>query len=124
MTAKLIAVVDDDESVRSALTAALQAEGLQAIGFDSAESFLSFRPLADVGCLITDLTMPGMSGIELQSKLLLERYLIPVIFMTAHNVPELRKQAIAAGAIAFLEKPFDDAFLLDTVRKIVEHGAS
>jgi FixJ family two-component response regulator len=118
--ALLVAVVDDDESVRSALTAALQSIGLKALGFNSAESFLTSERLTDIGCLITDLKMPGMSGLELQAKLRSEGYQFPIVFMTAHGLPEARAQAVAGGATAFLDKPFDDTSLLETVRKIIE----
>ena len=117
---QLVAVVDDDESVRSALIPALQSAGMHAFGFSSAESFMGFDRLPEVGCLITDLKMPGMSGLELQAKLRRDGYLIPIVFMTAHSVPEARSQAMAAGAIAFLVKPFDGNFLLETVRKIMQ----
>jgi FixJ family two-component response regulator len=117
-----VAVVDDDESVRSALIPALRSVGLEAFGFDSAESFLGFGRLPEVGCLITDVKMPGMSGLELQAKLRREGYLIPIVFMTAYSVPADRAQAMAAGAIAFLDKPFDDNFLLETVRRVIRCG--
>ena len=91
--AQFVAVVDDDESVRSALTAALQSVGLNAFGFNSAESFLSSGRLPEVGCLITDLKMPGLSGLELQAKLRRDNYCFPIVFMTAHGVPEARAQA-------------------------------
>jgi FixJ family two-component response regulator len=118
--AQLVAVVDDDESVRWALTAALHSIGLHAFGFNSAESLVDVDRLPEVGCLITDLKMPGMSGLELQAKLCRDGYRIPTVFMTAHGVADARSQAMAAGAIAFLDKPFDDNFLLETVRKIIE----
>jgi FixJ family two-component response regulator len=120
VAAQLVAVVDDDESVRSALTAALQSVGLYAVGFDSAESFMDSGRPPEVGCLITDLKMAGMSGLELQAKLRNDGYRIPTVFMTAHGVPEARSQAMAGGAIAFLDKPFDADFLLETVRNILE----
>lgn len=116
---QLVAVVDDDESVRLALTAAFRSVGLRAFAFSSAESFLDFGRLSDIACLITDLKMPGMSGLELQAKLRHDGYHIPTVFMTAHGIPEARSQAMAAGAIAFLDKPFDDNFLLETVQKII-----
>jgi FixJ family two-component response regulator len=116
---KLVAVVDDDESVRSALISALQSVGLEVFGFDSAESFMDSRP-SEFGCLITDLKMPGLSGLELQAKLLRDGYDIPTIVMTAHSFPDARSQAMAAGAIAFFDKPFDASFILETVRRLFE----
>lgn len=117
---KLIAVVDDDESIRLALIPALQSIGLTAVGFNSAESFMESGRLADVACLITDLRMPGMNGLELQAKLRRDGHHFPTVFMTAHGVPEVRSQAMAAGALAFFDKPFDAGDLLETVRKIIE----
>lgn len=117
--AQLVAVVDDDESVRSALTAALQSVGLTTIGFASAESFLSSGRLPEIGCLITDVKMPGISGLELQAKLRRDDYRFPVVFITAHGGPGVRAQAIAAGAVAFLDKPFDVDVLLEMVATII-----
>jgi FixJ family two-component response regulator len=116
----LIAVVDDDESIRLALIPALQSIGLTAVGFDSAESFIEYGRLSEVACLITDLRMPGMNGLELQAKLRREGYHFPTVFMTAHGMPEVRSQAMAAGAVAFFDKPFDADDLLEAVRKIIE----
>lgn len=116
----LIAVVDDDESIRLALIPALQSIGFDVLVFDSAESFIESARLSDVGCVITDLRMPGMSGLELQAKLRRDGYHIPTIFMTAHGVPEVRSQATAAGAVAFFDKPFDPDVLLETVQKLME----
>jgi CheY-like chemotaxis protein len=118
--AAVVAVVDDDKSVRSALTVALQSIGLTAFAFDSAESFLSFSRLPDVGCLVTDLKMPGMSGLELQAQLHREGYHFPIVVITAHGFPEARAQAMAAGAIAFLDKPYDDNLLLETVKSAIK----
>jgi FixJ family two-component response regulator len=118
--AQLVAVVDDDESVRAALIPALESVGLHTVGFRSAEEFLDFGRLAEIGCLITDVKMTGMSGFELQAKLRSKGSSIPVVIMTAHNVREARLQAMAAGAIAFFDKPFDDNALLETARKIIE----
>ena len=78
--------------------------------------------LPEVGCLITDLKMPGMSGLELLAKLSGEVYHIPTIIMTAHSDPEARSRAISAGAIAFIEKPFDANVLLEAVHKVFEGG--
>lgn len=117
---KLVAVVDDDESIRSALLPALQLVGLHAFGFNSAESFMGFGRLSEVGCLVTDLKMPGMGGLELPAKLRDRGYRIPTVFMTAHTDPGARSKAMATGAIAFFEKPFDADVLLETVRKVIE----
>jgi two-component system response regulator FixJ len=119
-TAKLVVVVDDDESVRSALIPALQLVGLHAFGFDSAESFIGFGRLPEVGCLITDLKMPRMSGLELMEKLRRAGYRIPTVLMTAHSDPQARSQAEAAGAMAIFDKPFDANVLLEKVRNVIE----
>jgi FixJ family two-component response regulator len=116
----LVVVVDDDESVRSALVPALQSVGFHALGFDSAESFLNSARLPEVGCLITDLKMPGMSGLGLLESLRRGGYYIPAVLMTAHSDPEARARAMAAGAIAFVDKPFDANVLFETVRKVIE----
>jgi FixJ family two-component response regulator len=118
----MVAVVDDDESIRAALIPALESIGLQAVGFDSADAFLGFDRLADVGCLVTDLKMPGVSGLELTAKLRGEGYAIPTVIMTAHGASEARSQAMAAGAIAYLDKPFDVNSLLETVRSLIERS--
>ncbi len=117
---RLVAVVDDDESVRSAVHGALRSVGLHARAFGSAEEFLKSGVQSETGCLITDLQMPGMSGLELQAKLAQSGSRIPIIFITAYGEPRMRAQAMEAGAIRFLDKPFDDDVLLETVRTIIE----
>lgn len=113
---KLVAAVDDDELVRMGLQKLLKAAGFKVATFDSAEDFLASSQLPDVACLIADIRMPGMSGLELQAKLKAERYAIPIIFITAHGDSKLRMQTMLEGAVEFLTKPFDDRVLLDTVR--------
>jgi len=112
----IVAVVDDDESVRSAVHGALRSIGLKARSFGSAEDFLNSDSPGETGCLITDLQMPGMNGLELQATLAAHDLRIPIIFITAYGEPRMRAQAMAAGALAFLDKPFDDGALLETVR--------
>jgi FixJ family two-component response regulator len=113
---KLIAIVDDDESVRSALEGLMKAVGLPAQAFASAEDFLSSGEQQHTGCLIADIRMPGMSGLDLQARLNLERCLIPTIFITAHGDTSMRMQALRAGAVEFLAKPFSDDVLLEHVK--------
>lgn len=113
---KLVAVVDDDELVRMGLQKLLKAAGFKVATFDSAEDFLASSQLPDVACLIADIRMPGMSGLELQAKLKAERYAIPIIFITAHGDSKLRMQTMLEGAVEFLTKPFDDRVLLEAVR--------
>ena len=114
---RLIAIVDDDESVQSALQDLIESDGLSALCFGSAEQFLDSEARYKAACLIADIRMPGMSGLELQTKLKAERYRIP-IFITAHGDAEMRTLAMRDGAVEFLTKPFDDAVLLEIV-----HGA-
>ena len=117
---KLVAIVDDDDSVRSALQGLLKAVGLPAQAFASAEEFLKSGQQHQTACLIADIRMPGMSGLELQAQLNAERCRIPIIFITAHGDSKMRMQALRAGAVEFLAKPFDDEALLDSVRAALE----
>ena len=112
----LVAIVDDDRSVQSALKDLMESAGLSAQCFGSAEEFLESDRRGETACLVSDVRMPGMSGLELQSKLKAEGSRLPIIFITAHGDAELRSRAMAAGAIEFLSKPFDDEVLLDKVR--------
>ena len=117
---KLVAIVDDDDSIRSAVQDLLEAVGLPAQGFASAEEFLESGKQRETVCLITDIRMPGMSGLELQAQLNAERCRIPIIFITAHGDEKMRLQARREGAVEFLAKPFDDEVLLDSVRAALE----
>jgi len=117
---KFIAVLDDDDSVRSALQGLLKAVGLPAQTYASAEEFLKSSQRQEIACLIADIRMPGMSGLELQAKLNAERCRIPIIFITAHGDAKMRMQALRAGAVEFLAKPFDDEALLESVRAALE----
>jgi FixJ family two-component response regulator len=112
---RLVAIVDDDESVQLALRDLIESDGLPALCFSSAEQFLDCQARSKVACLIADIRMPGMSGLELQAKLKAERCRIPVIFITAHGDAEMRIHAMRQGAVEFLSKPFDDAVLLEIV---------
>jgi FixJ family two-component response regulator len=120
---KLIAIVDDDDLMRNALQGLLKSVGLQAQAFASAEEFLQSGEQRQTACLIADIRMPGMSGLELQAKLNAERCRIPTIFITAHGDAKMRMQALRAGAVEFLAKPFDDEVLLGNVRAALENGA-
>ena len=120
---RLIAIVDDDQSVQSALQDLIESEGLSTLCFGSAEEFLDSGAQNEAGCLIADIRMPGMSGIELQGKLKADRCRIPIIFITAHGDAKMRIQAMRDGAVEFLTKPFDNAVLLETVHAAVEDYA-
>jgi FixJ family two-component response regulator len=112
----VVAIVDDDELIRDALHGLMKAAGFQALSFPSAEEFLHSGEQQHTACLIADIRMPGMSGLELQSRLNKERHRIPIIFITAQGDEKMRMQALRAGAVEFLTKPFDDEVLLDSVR--------
>jgi FixJ family two-component response regulator len=117
---KLVAIVDDDDCVRSALQGLLNAVGLPARAFASAEEFLKSGQQHQTACLITDIRMPGMSGLELQAKLNADDCKIPTIFITAHGDTKMRMQALRAGAVEFLTKPFDDEALLESIQAAIE----
>jgi FixJ family two-component response regulator len=112
----LISVVDDDESIRRTTTRLIESFGFRAAAFESADSFLRSGQLRDTACLIVDVQMPGMNGLQLQSHLAAEGRGIPIIFITAYDDKESRRRAMQAGAVAFLGKPFSDEHLLQTIR--------
>ena len=116
----LVAVVDDDDLLRVALRRLLKASGLAAISFESAEELLNSGRLSEIACLIADVRMPGISGLELQARLKTERCPVPIIFITAHGDAKMRIQAMRKGAVEFLTKPFDNAVLLEIVHAAVE----
>ena len=116
----MVAIVDDDELIRDALHGLMKAAGFRAFAFASAEEFLNSGEQERTACLIADIRMPGMSGLELQSKLNKDHYRIPIIFITAHGDEKMRMQGLRAGAVEFLIKPFDDEALLDSVRAALE----
>lgn len=117
---KLVAIVDDDDSIRSALQGLMKVQGFPAHAYASAEEFLKSGQQHHTSCLIADIRMPGMSGLELQAKLNAEHCRIPTIFITAHGDAKMRMQALRAGAVEFLAKPFDDEALLESVRVALE----
>jgi FixJ family two-component response regulator len=116
----LVAIVDDDDLMRGALQGLLKAVGLRARAFASAEDFLNSGQQHETACLIADIRMPGISGLELQAKLNAEHCRIPTIFITAHGDEKMRMQALRAGAVEFMAKPFDDEVLLESVRAALE----
>jgi FixJ family two-component response regulator len=120
LRSKIVAVVDDDDSVRTAIQGLLKSVGLPARAYASAEEFLHSGHQRQSACLIADIRMPGMSGLELQAKLNAECCQIPTIFITAHGDQAMRLQAMRAGAVEFLSKPFDDEILIDSVRAALE----
>jgi FixJ family two-component response regulator len=116
----MVAIVDDDDLVRTALQGLLKAAGLGAQTFASAEDFLNSGRQHDTGCLITDISMPGMSGLELQAQLNADDWRIPTIFITAQGDARMRMQAMRAGALEWVAKPFDGEALLESVRGAIE----
>ena len=111
----LICVVDDDFLVRQSTTRLLRSFKFNVKALASAEEFLNSEYLAETACLILDVSMPGMSGLELQRQLAVSNSDVPIIFITAHEDEEQRRQALEAGAVAFLYKPFQDDGLLNAI---------
>jgi FixJ family two-component response regulator len=111
----LISVVDDDESVRRTTTLLIESFGFRAAAFESAETLLRSGRLHDTSCLIVDVQMPGMDGLQLQSYLAAAGYGIPIIFITAYDSGDSRQRAMQAGAAGFLGKPFGDEQFLQTI---------
>jgi FixJ family two-component response regulator len=109
-------VIDDDESVRESVVSLIESVGHCVTFFRSAEEFLALAEVNTLACMIVDVRLPGMSGLELFSRMRANRRSIPTIFITAHADARVRTQAIEAGSIAFLYKPFQADVLLDVVR--------
>jgi len=116
VTENLISIVDDDESVRRTTTLLIESFGFRAAAFESAETFLRSGHLHDTSCLIVDVQMPGMDGLQLQSHLAAAGCGIPIIFITAYESKDSRQRAMQSGAAAFLGKPFSDEHLLQIIR--------
>ena len=112
----IVFVVDDDVSVREALESLIRSAGLRVESFASAEEFLARRHGDDSGCLVLDVSLPDLSGIELQARMASLDLDLPIIFITAHGDARVRIQAMREGAAEFLMKPFDDRVLLKRVR--------
>jgi len=119
-TSKLIAIIDDDKSMQDSLRDLIESTGLVARCFGSAEEFLESGLHREVGCLIAEIQMPGMSGLELQARLKVEQCNIPIIFITSNGGARMRIQAMREGAVEFLAKPFDHQLLLQTVRAALD----
>lgn len=123
-SAPVIHVIDDEAAFRRSLVFLLESAGWTAMEHDSAEAFLAALPtLQPGGCLVLDVRMPGISGLELQQRLIAERRPWPVVFMTGHGDDELAARAIADGAVAFLRKPCSDQLFLDTIARAVALAA-
>jgi FixJ family two-component response regulator len=108
----MISIVDDDEAVREATKGLLRSLGYRAATYSSAEEFLESDDLSETSCLITDLHMPGLSGLDLQSRLISGGYHVPIIFITAFPEDGVRARAMKAGAVGFMSKPYNEAHLI------------
>ena len=111
----LIAMVDDDDALRNSLDDLLRSIGFRTQDFSSAEAFLNSSQARDTACLILDVRMPGMNGLELQRQIVAANWRIPVIFVTSHVDDDARVRALEAGAVAFLYKPFHEEDLLNAI---------
>jgi FixJ family two-component response regulator len=120
--APIISIIDDDESMRCAVKSLVASLGFGAYTFVSAEKFLQSPRLDDTSCLITDLQMPGLNGVELQKLLVAQGRRIPIIFVTAFPEERLRAHAMEAGALGFLSKPFESEALIKLIDKAIETG--
>jgi FixJ family two-component response regulator len=112
-----VAVIDDDASVRKALKRLLRAANLDADVFASGREFLDSLPSGRPDCLVLDLHMPGMNGLDVQRHLTQEGLRVPVVVITGHDEPQIRAQCLSAGAAAYLRKPLDDEALLDAIHR-------
>ena len=112
MVRPMISIVDDDDFVRESLRDLIESLGYDAATFESAERFLEAACLAETSCLITDLQMPGLSGLDLQGRLIAEGHRIPLIFVTGFPDEKFRARAMSAGAVGFLSKPLDERLLI------------
>jgi FixJ family two-component response regulator len=111
----VVSVVDDDPSIRRGLHALFRSAGLRVATFASAEEYLRLDGPASTECLILDLEMPGMDGLQLQQRLRVDGHIFPIVMLTAHGAAAARIQALRAGAVAFLQKPCDGEVLLATI---------
>jgi FixJ family two-component response regulator len=119
---QLISIVDDDDALRNSLDDLIRSIGFRTQGFPSAEAFLSSNQACDTACLILDVRMPGMNGLELQRKMVAANWRIPIIFITSHADDGARARALEAGAVAFLYKPFREEELLNAIDAALNHS--
>jgi FixJ family two-component response regulator len=111
----LISIVDDDVALRNSLDDLIRSNGFRTQGFASAEEFMDSNQARDTACLILDVRMPGMNGLDLQCQIVATNWRIPIIFVTAHANDDARARALRGGAVAFLYKPFREEELLDAI---------
>jgi FixJ family two-component response regulator len=118
----IVMIVDDDDSIRKAVRRLMKAYGFAVETFGSAEEYLDSDRLDKTSCLILDVHMPGMNGLELQKRLVASGSAIPIIFITAFSNDDARAQAMKAGAVGYLAKPFDDEELLNCIHAALQHA--
>jgi FixJ family two-component response regulator len=118
----LIAIVDDDDSLRNSLDNLIRSVGFRAQGFPSAEALLSSNQLHETACLILDVRLPGMNGLELQRRIGAAKWRIPIIFITSHADGDAQARALEAGAVDYLFKPFREEQLLDAIDAALKHS--
>ncbi len=118
----IVHVIDDDEAIRQSLAFLLDTAGLTACAYDSAESFLTVLPGLGAGCIVTDVRMPGMSGLDLARRVKELGTAMPIVVMTGHGDIPLAVEAMRAGAFDFIEKPFSDDVMLGAVRSAIGRG--
>ena len=121
---QIVVAVDDDRRVRQSIQSVVESAGYATLAFATAEQFLQSGALADASCLIADVRMPGIDGIELQRLARLDRPLLPVIFISGHEDDDVRRHALSGGAVNFLYKPFDAAALLSIIDGVLKKCAS
>jgi FixJ family two-component response regulator len=120
VTKPLVVTVDDERRVRESIQSMVESAGYATLVFLSAEQFLQSGTLADAACLIADVRMPGIDGLELQRRIRIERPQLPVIFISAHEDEQVKQRALDGGAVTFLYKPFDGAELLCTIDRALK----
>jgi FixJ family two-component response regulator len=118
----LISIVDDDDALRNSLDDLIRSIGFRTQGFPSADAFLSANQARDTTCLILDVRMPGMNGLDLQRQIVAANWRIPIIFITSHADDDARARALQAGAVAFLYKPFREEELLNAIDAALKHS--
>jgi len=119
---RVVATVDDDRRVRESVQSILESAGYDAITFESGETFLESGALSRVACVVADVRLPGIDGLELQRRVRRDRPSVPIIFITAHDDDDIRRRALRDGAVAFLVKPFDGGELLEHIARIANES--
>jgi FixJ family two-component response regulator len=118
----IVAAVDDDRRVRESVQSVLESAGYDARAFESGEAFLESGVLSSVACVIVDVRLPGIDGVELQSRIRRDRPDLPIVFVTAHDDDDVRRRAMREGAVAFMVKPFDGGELLEHIARATHEG--